>query len=63
MRRTSSKSNVNCSVHGCNAVNKRNPELSFHNFLSAGQKVLHIDEFGQKHVVDEKSNGKLCYSF
>lgn len=45
---------MNCSVYGCNAVAKNNPELSFHKFPSPDQEIEYFDSFGLKTICNRK---------
>lgn len=54
-RRTSSKSNVNCCVDGCNSVNRKNCELNFHSFPAVDQKVNICDKSGVQKEVNRRT--------
>ncbi|EFA12581.1 hypothetical protein TcasGA2_TC001820 [Tribolium castaneum] len=58
-RRKSSRSNTNCCVYGCNAVKKKNPELSFHKFPHRGEKLKQINTYGEVIFVDRRNLWEL----
>ena len=50
-----SKSNVFCSVFGCNSKASKNPELRFHRFPEAGKnKVKCVNKLGLSKMIDRR---------